>query len=87
LAWQENTTGDKHVILADLDGTDSTAIVLQMPSGRDDNIKFEDKVLTRGDEPTDVPGAGGMNPTLQPSSGFGEILRKSGSEIVRRCLK
>jgi hypothetical protein len=34
--------------------------VLHTPSGSGDKIKFEHKVLTKGDEPRDVPVAGGM---------------------------
>lgn len=50
------TPGKRDEILtAGFDG-----IVLHTPSGSGDKIKFEHKVLTKGDEPRDVPGAGGM---------------------------
>ncbi|HEX3727611.1 MAG TPA: VCBS repeat-containing protein [Pirellulales bacterium] len=35
-------------------------IVLHTPSGKGDNLKFDHKQLAKGDEPRDVPGAGGM---------------------------
>jgi hypothetical protein len=34
--------------------------VLYTPSGHGDKLKFERKQLAKGDEPRDVPGAGGM---------------------------
>ncbi len=35
-------------------------IVLYTPSGRGDKLKFERKILSKGDQPRVVPGAGGM---------------------------
>jgi hypothetical protein len=35
-------------------------IVLYTPSGRGDQLRFDRQVLAKGDEPRNVPGAGGM---------------------------
>jgi hypothetical protein len=43
------------LIVAGFDG-----IMLYTPSGHGDKLKFERKQLAKGDEPRDVPGAGGM---------------------------
>jgi hypothetical protein len=43
------------LLVAGFDG-----IMLYTPSGRGDKLKFERKQLAKGDEPRDVPGAGGM---------------------------
>ncbi len=53
IKWSPGKRDD--LIVAGFDG-----IVLYTPSGRGDKLKFDRKVLATGDEPRDVPGAGGM---------------------------
>ena len=51
--WNPGKRDD--LLVAGFDG-----IVLYTPSGRGDKLKFDRKQLAKGDEPRDVPGAGGM---------------------------
>ncbi len=51
--WNPGKRDD--LMIAGFDG-----IVLYTPSGSGDKLKFERKQLAKGDEPRDVPGAGGM---------------------------
>jgi hypothetical protein len=53
IKWNPGKRDD--LIVAGFDG-----IMLYTPSGRGDKLKFERKQLAKGDEPRDVPGAGGM---------------------------
>ncbi len=51
--WNPGKRDD--LMIAGFDG-----IVLYTPSGKGDKLKFDRKQLAKGDEPRDVPGAGGM---------------------------
>jgi FG-GAP-like repeat len=51
--WNPGKRDD--LVVAGFDG-----IVLYTPSGRGDKLRFDRKVLAKGDEPRNVPGAGGM---------------------------
>jgi FG-GAP-like repeat len=51
--WNPGKRDD--LMVAGFDG-----IVLYTPSGHGDKLKFDRKVLAKGDEPRNVPGAGGM---------------------------
>lgn len=51
--WNPGKRDD--LLVAGFDG-----IMLYTPSGRGDKLKFERRQLAKGDEPRDVPGAGGM---------------------------
>jgi FG-GAP-like repeat len=51
--WNPGKRDD--LMIAGFDG-----ILLYTPSGSGDKLKFDRKQLTKGDEPRDVPGAGGM---------------------------
>jgi hypothetical protein len=53
IKWNPGKRDD--LIVAGFDG-----IMLYTPSGHGDKLKFERKQLAKGDEPRDVPGAGGM---------------------------
>jgi hypothetical protein len=51
--WNPGKRDD--LLVAGFDG-----IVLYTPSGRSDKLRFDRKVLAKGDEPRNVPGAGGL---------------------------
>jgi len=53
IKWNPGKRDD--LVVAGFDG-----IMLYTPSGQGDKLKFDRKQLAKGDEPRDVPGAGGM---------------------------